>query len=83
MLILLTLGNVIIVAVVMIFGSSKATLSFRYTQYEIKFGVLPTRVLHVTPNTVSPFILTECQELPKCITMQMSRVTLLHIYIAR
>lgn len=70
-------------AVAMIFGSSKATLSFPYTQYEIKFGVLPTRVFHVTPKTVSPFTPMECQELPKCITMQMSRVTLLHIYIAR
>ena len=50
-----------------------------YTKYEIKFGVLPTRVFHVTLTTVLPFIPNKCQELPKCITMQTSWVTLLHI----
>lgn len=78
-----TLENVIIVAVASTFGSPETTLSFPYTQYEIKFGALPTRVLHVTPITALRFIPTECQELPKRITMQMSWVTLLHIYIAR
>ena len=76
-----TLENVIIVAVASAFGSPETTLSFPYTQYEIKFGALPTRVF--TPITALPFIPTECQELPKCITMQMPWVTLLHIYIAR
>lgn len=53
------------------------------TRYEINFGVSPTRIFHVTRNTALPFVPTECQERPTRITMQMSGVTLLHIYTAR
>ena len=71
-------------AVVSTSGSPETTPSpFPYTKYEIKFGVFPTRVFHVTPTAVVPFIPTKRQELPEHITMPTSWVTLLHIYIAR
>lgn len=39
--------------VVMIFGSLKATISFPYTQYEIQFGILPTKAFRVALGSFS------------------------------